>query len=71
HFLGLVFAVLVGFMLLMGQVFPRQIAAQAVDDEGRVAEVVYAVPMEPWRLAIPGGALLVAIVVAIYVWFAI
>jgi SSS family solute:Na+ symporter len=71
HFLGLVFTVLVGFMLLMGQLFPRHIAAQAVDDEGRVAEVVYAVPMEPWRFAIPGGALLVAIVVAIYVWFAI
>jgi SSS family solute:Na+ symporter len=71
HFLGLVFAGLVAFMLLMGQIFPRHIAAQAVDDEGRVAEVVYAVPMEPWRFAIPGGALLVAIVVAIYVWFAI
>jgi SSS family solute:Na+ symporter len=71
HFLGLVFAGLVTFMLLMGQIFPRQIAAQAVDDKGRIAEVVYAVPMEPWRFAIPGGALLVAIVVAIYVWFAI
>jgi SSS family solute:Na+ symporter len=71
HFLGLVFATLVGFMLVLGQVFPRHIAAQAVDDEGRVAEVVYAVPMQPWRFAVPGGGLLVAIVVAIYVYFAI
>lgn len=71
HFLGLVFAILVGFMLLMGQIFPKQIATQAVDADGRVAEIVYAVPMEPWRFAMPGGALLVAIVVAIYIWFAI
>jgi SSS family solute:Na+ symporter len=71
HFLGLVFAALVGLMLLLGQIFPRQIAAAAVDADGRVAEVVYAVPMEPWRFAIPGGSLLVFIVVAIYVWFAV
>lgn len=71
HFLGLVFAALVGLMLLLGQIFPRQIAVAAVDADGRVAEVVYAVPMEPWRFAIPGGSLLVFIVVAIYVWFAV
>jgi SSS family solute:Na+ symporter len=71
HFLGLVFAVLVGFMLLLGEISPRQIPAEAVDADGRVVEAVYAVPMEPWRFAVPGGALLVAIVLAIYVWFAI
>jgi len=71
HFLGLVFAALVGLMLLLGQIFPRKIAAAAVDADGRVAEVVYAVPMEPWRFAVPGGSLLVIIVVAIYVWFAV
>lgn len=71
HFLGLVFAVLVGLMLLLGQIFPRQVAAEAVDADGRVAQVVYAVPMEPWRFAVPGGSLLVIFVVAIYVWFAV
>jgi len=71
HFLGLVFAVLVGLMLLLGQIFPRKIAVAAVDADGRVAEVVYAVPMEPWRFAVPVGSLLVVIVVAIYVWFAV
>jgi len=67
HFLGLVFAILVGFMLLMGRVAPRQTIAVVGDP----ADVSYAVPMQPWRWTVPAGSLLVAIVVAIYLWFAV
>jgi len=71
HFLGLVFACLVAWMLLLGQVAPRQLPEEATDSSGVVASMDSLVPMEPWGFAVPGGMLLIAIVVGIYIWFAI
>lgn len=62
HFLGIVFAWLVIFMLVIGEVAPRETEF--------VQEDVGAVDMTPWRLARPAGILLILIVLAIYVTFA-
>jgi SSS family solute:Na+ symporter len=76
HFLGLVFAGLIGFMLAVGALAPRTVPApdpEASEHSEAVDipyETEYAVPMEPWAGAIPGGIALLAIVVAIYAWFA-
>jgi SSS family solute:Na+ symporter len=71
HLLGVVFAGLVGFMLLFGLLSPRTVP----EGEGAVGSVApsvaHAIPMEPWRWTHPAGALLVVIVVGIYAWFAL
>jgi len=65
HFLGLVFVILVGGMLLAGALAPKLMeSGSAVDAD------VHAIPMEPWPLAIPTGITLIGIVVAIYAYFA-
>ncbi len=77
HFLGLMFVCLVGLMLAIGAIAPRAVPAPDPDaSEHSEAvdipyETEYAVPMEPWAGAIPGGIALVMIVVAIYAWFAV
>ncbi|MEM7782967.1 MAG: solute:sodium symporter family transporter [Planctomycetota bacterium] len=62
HFLGLVFAWLVIFMLVYGEVRPTE--------SEFVQEDVGAVDMTPWRLAKPVGLFLILIVFLIYGWFA-
>lgn len=72
HFIGLVFALLVAFMLVLGQLAPRSVEAAAAAATAGSAESRddgdY-VPMEPWPYAKPVAAFLVAWVVAIYVYF--
>ena len=62
HFLGLVFAVLVGVMLLLGVIAPRA-TPWVQEDSGDV-------DLTPWKFATPVGLLLVAIVLGIYIAFA-
>lgn len=62
NFLGLVFAWLLIMMLVIGELFPRATEFKQED--------VGAVDMTPWRLAKPVGLVLIAIVFAIYIWFA-
>jgi SSS family solute:Na+ symporter len=62
HFLGIVFAYLVIFMLVMGEVSPLE--------QEFVQEDVGAVDMTPWKHARLVGGILVAIVLLIYVIFA-
>lgn len=77
HFLGLVFACLVGLMLIIGLFAPRVVPAPDPEApaDPQTADIPdasqYAVPMEPWAGAVPAGITLVAIVVAIYAWFAV
>ncbi len=65
HFLGLVFAILVGAMLLAGVVAPRAIADEPTEPQSEAV-----VALETWPKAVPVGVGLVCTVVAIYVWFA-
>jgi len=62
QFLGVVFAWLVVFMLVIGEVAPRKTEF--------VQEDVKAVDMTPWRFATPAGLLLILIVLTIYITFA-
>jgi SSS family solute:Na+ symporter len=62
HFLGLVFACLVGLMIAVGAVRPR--ATAWVQTETR------SVDMTPWRLAVPVSMAILVVVVAIYAAFA-
>ncbi|MEZ6088170.1 MAG: solute:sodium symporter family transporter [Pirellulaceae bacterium] len=62
QFLGVVFAWLVVLMLVIGEVRPRPTEF--------IQEDVGAVDMTPWRLAIPAGLVLIAIVLLIYQQFA-
>lgn len=62
HFLGIVFAGLVGVMLLIGRFRPR--------DEAWVQEDVKAVDMTPWKGARPAGIILVILVLLIFAVFA-
>ncbi len=64
HFLGLVFAGLVVFMLAAGAVAPRSVVANEAGTE------LAPIPLQPWPFAVPVGVGLVAIVCAIYAWFA-
>jgi len=62
HFLGAVFVLLVGLMLIIGVVKPRQTPW--------VQEDVKAVDMTPWKHAIKACVVLILIVLAIYAIFA-
>jgi solute:Na+ symporter, SSS family len=62
HFLGVVFAYLVVFMLVMGHIHPRTAEFVQVD--------VKAVDLTPWRHAGVASVVLIALVLAIYSLFA-
>jgi SSS family solute:Na+ symporter len=62
HFLGFVFALLVGIMLLWGTLKPRE--------EAWVLETSTPIDMTPWKGAKLTGAILLVVVVAIYASFA-
>lgn len=62
QFLGVVFAWLLILMLIIGEIAPRETEF--------VQEDVGAVDMTPWKLAMPAGLILIAIVITIYVMFA-
>ncbi|RMG39480.1 MAG: solute:sodium symporter family transporter [Planctomycetota bacterium] len=63
HFLGAVFAGLVLLMLLIGAVRPAGDGIDRNDDPP-------VVDLTPWRWARPYGLVLLAVVLAVYVWFA-
>lgn len=65
HFLGIVFGLLVGFMLLISVVAPGEPVASSGD--GSTAPI----PMDRWKPAVPVGIFLAATVVGIYLYFAI
>jgi SSS family solute:Na+ symporter len=71
HFIGLVFAGLVSLMLVLGKIAPRDWDHPSLAAGSIAADQQSAVPMQPWRFAVPGGVVLVTIVTAIYVWFAL
>ncbi|MEZ6067740.1 MAG: solute:sodium symporter family transporter [Planctomycetaceae bacterium] len=62
HLLGLVFAGLIAFMLLMGLVAPRE-TPYVQQDSGEV-------DLTPWKWAWPFGLGLFAVVLSIYIYFA-
>lgn len=62
HYVAWVFAVIVGLMLVIGEIAPRT--------EPWVHRDVKAVDMTPWKLAVPAGIALLIAVVAIYAAFA-
>ncbi len=62
HFLGIVFGWLIVFMLVLGEMYPRETEF--------VQQDVGAVNMEDWPLAKAVGWVLIAIVIAIYATFA-
>ncbi len=62
HFLGIVFAYLVMYMMVMGEISPTE--------EEFVQENVGAVDMAPWKHARLAGGILVSIVLLIYAIFA-
>ena len=62
HFLGIVFAILVVTMLIIGKIMPRK--------ENFVQEDAKAVDINPWKYAKLTGLILVLIVILIYVKFA-
>ncbi|MDW5376992.1 solute:sodium symporter family transporter [Halomonas sp. HP20-15] len=62
HFVGLVFALLVVMMLIIGKLAPRA-TPWVHEDSGEV-------DLTPWKGAIPAGIVLVVLVIAIYVAFA-
>ncbi|QGJ69367.1 SSS sodium solute transporter superfamily [Planctomycetales bacterium 10988] len=62
HFLGIVFAWLVIFMLVMGELYPRETEF--------IQEDVKAVDMTPWRFARLAGWGLIILVILIYAIFA-
>jgi len=63
HFLGIVFALLVGVMLLMGKLSPRA--------QEWVLETDTPIDMTPWKNAKWASLALVVVVVLIYIFFAI
>lgn len=71
HLLGVVFAGLVGFMLLFGLISPRTPTEREDPRSAAAKPLEHAIPMEPWRWTYPAGGVLVAIVVGIYTWFAL
>lgn len=62
HFLGIVFASLIGIMLLIGAIKPRE-APWVQEHSGDV-------DLTPWRLAWPMGIGLIVFVLVVYVYFA-
>jgi len=62
HYVGLVFVLIVGLMLVMGLINPRA--------EAWVHEDAKAVDLTPWKLSMPAGIVLLIVVIAIYAWFA-
>ncbi|RTQ99358.1 solute:sodium symporter family transporter [Halomonas nitroreducens] len=62
HFVGLVFALLVAAMLVIGKLRPRE-TPWVHEDSG-------AVDLTPWKGAVPAGIVLLVLVVAIYIAFA-
>ncbi|MCA9229964.1 MAG: solute:sodium symporter family transporter [Planctomycetales bacterium] len=62
HFLGIVFALLVVLMLIIGRLRPRS--------EPYQQQYSGEVDLTPWRWAKPGGAGIVLVVLGIYVYFA-
>jgi len=62
HFLGLVFALSVATMVIIGLVKPRS--------EAWVQQPSGDVDLTPWRWAVPCGIALLVAVLAIYAWFA-
>jgi solute:Na+ symporter, SSS family len=68
HFLGIVFAGLLGLMVALGLVAPKKASEK---EEEHKAETVFHEPhsMQPWPLAIPVGALLFLTVLGIYIYF--
>lgn len=60
HFLGLVFALLVGYLLIMSKAAPRSTPWQI--------ETRNTIDMTPWKGAKVASAVLVVLVIAIYVW---
>ncbi len=67
HFLGIVFAALVGFMLVAAIVAPGELTAEQREQASAAAPI----PMDRWKPAGPVGAALVTLVIAIYVYFAV
>ncbi|MDF1840720.1 MAG: solute:sodium symporter family transporter [Rubripirellula sp.] len=65
HFLGLVFAVLVGLMYFASIASPRELSAEQ-EEQAAPAPI----PMDRWKPAVPVGAALATVVVAIYLYFA-
>ena len=64
HFVGLVFALLIGLMLAWGKLAP------VPDENLSLAGSGEFVPMEPWRYTRAVGWFIVAFVVLVYGWFA-
>jgi SSS family solute:Na+ symporter len=64
HFVGLVFALLVGLMLAWGRLAPVPEENLSLAGSGEF------VPMEPWRYTRAVGWFIVAFVVLVYGWFA-
>lgn len=62
HFLGIVFIVLILFMIIIGKIFPRQIP-WTHEDSGEV-------DLTPWKYAVPMGIVLIIFVFLIYFAFA-
>lgn len=62
HYVGLVFAIIVALMLVIGVIKPRPEAWVHLDAK--------AVNITPWRLAVPAGIALVIAVITIYAVFA-
>ncbi|MGB0597165.1 MAG: solute:sodium symporter family transporter [Rubripirellula sp.] len=65
HFLGLVFAVLVGLMYFASIASPRELSAEQ-EEQAAPAPI----PMDRWKPAVPVGVALATVVVAIYLFFA-
>lgn len=62
HYIGLVFAIIVALMILIGMIKPTS--------DAWVHEDVRAVDLTPWRYSIHAGIALLVIVIAIYAYFA-
>jgi len=62
HFLGLVFAGLVAFMLMMGRIRPRETPWVQADAR--------AVDLTPWRFVVPASVAILIVVATIYTIFA-
>lgn len=62
HYVGLIFVIIVGLMLAMGVINPRE--------EAWVHEDAKAVDLTPWKFSLPAGIMLLIVVIAIYAWFA-
>lgn len=67
HFLGIVFALLVGMMFLVSVAAPREVPTA----ESEATAEPPPIPMERWKPAGPVGAGLAIFVIAIYLYFAL